>query len=375
MKRLFTIPVIASVLFLGGCIPSIGPEEDEVIQENEDIEQETVLIPEVQLNEQYYRTLLPFKKSASRGLIVNQVYSKYDIGEVEEGLLRLSAKKFDPKDHFFQEGQFIDEKTAIRWLSRSSKFDEGLNPPINDKMSPQDISEKAPVYLAHIVEQNYYVKTGDKKVGLAGISIGLAMNSVFYQRDATESKIPDKTIQQQGIKMAETIVKRMRKIDGVGDVPITIGLYKQEPRSSIVPGTYFATTVVDKGKDAPSGWKEVNEDFVLLPASSNNNNYRDANLTFEKLKEDVNDYFPGFVSIVGTAFYSDNNLKSLKINVPIQFYGKNEIVALTQYMTSLVLKYYPDIEVEVSITSNNGPESLIMKKPGEKEPTVHIYSY
>lgn len=375
MKRLFTIPAIASVLFLGGCIPSIGPGKEEVVQENEDVEQETVLIPEVQLNEQYYRTLLPFKKSASRGLIVNQVYSKYDIGEVEEGLLRLSAKNFDPKDHFFQEGQFIDEKTALHWLSRSSKFDEGLNPPINDKMSPQDISEKAPVYLAHIVEQNYYVKTGDKKVGLAGISIGLAMNSVFYQRDATEAKIPDKTIEQQGIKMAETIVKRMRKIDGVGDVPITIGLYKQQPRSSIVAGTYFATATVDKGKDAPSGWKAVNEKYVLLPAPSNDDNYREANLTFENLKQDVNDYFPGFVSIVGTSFYSENNLKSLKINVPIQFYGKNEVIALTQYMTSLVLKYYPDIEVEVSVTSNNGPESFIMKKPGEKEPTVHIYSY
>ncbi|WP_432352974.1 CamS family sex pheromone protein [Sporosarcina sp. A2] len=375
MKRLSIIPAVAAVLFLGGCIPSIGPEKEEIIQENEDIQPETVLIPEVQLNENYYRTLLPFKKSASRGLIVNQVYSKYDIGEVEEGLLRLSAKNFNPKDHFFQEGQFIDEKTAVRWLSRSSKFDEGLNPPINDKMSPQDISEKAPVYLAHIVEQNYYVKTGDKKVGLAGISIGLAMNSVFYQRDASEAKIPDKTVEQQGMKMAETIVKRMRQMEGVGDVPITIGLFKQQSRSSIVPGTYFATTVVDKGKDAPAGWKEVNEKFVLLPAASNDDNYRDVNMTFENLKQDVNEYFPGYVSIVGTAFYSDTTLKSLKINIPIQFYGKNEVVALTQYMTSLVMKYYPDIEVEVSVTSVNGPESLIMKKPGEKEPTIHIYSY
>ncbi|WJY27405.1 CamS family sex pheromone protein [Sporosarcina trichiuri] len=375
MKRLFTLPAFAAVLVLGGCIPSIGPEKEEVIQENEDVEQETVLIPEVQLNEQYYRTLLPFKKSATRGLIVNQVYSKYDIEEVEEGLLRLSAKHFDPNDHFFQEGQFIDEKTAIHWLSRSSKFDDGLNPPINDKMTPQEISEKAPVYLAHIVEQNYYVKTGDKKVGLAGISIGLAMNSVYYQRDAAEAKIPDKTIEQQGMKMAETIVQRMRKLDGVGDVPITVGLFKQQSRNSIVPGTYFAQAYVDKGKDKPNGWKEVKEKFVLLPASSDVDNYRDVNERFEKVKQDINDYFPGFISVVGTAFYSDNNLESIKINVPIQFYGKNEVVALTQYMTSLIMKYYPKTEVEVSITSGNGPESLITKNAGDEEPSIHIYSY
>ncbi|MDW0111090.1 CamS family sex pheromone protein [Sporosarcina aquimarina] len=376
MKRLFAIPAVAAVLFLGGCIPSIGPEKDEVIQENDEVEQETVLIPEVQLNEHYYRTLLPFKKSASRGLIVNRVYSKYDIGEVEEGLMRLSSKHFDPKDHFFQEGQFLDQTKTLQWLSRKSEENpEGLNPSVTDKMTPQEISEKAPIYLAHILEQDYYVKTGDKKVGLAGISIGLAMNSVYYQRDAAEADIPDKTIEQQGMKMAEAVVQRMRKIDGVGNVPITVGLFKQESRSSIVPGTYFATTFVDKGKDAPSGWKEVNEEFVLLPASSKVDNYREVNNTFEKLKEDVNNYFPGFVSIVGTAFYSDNDLKSLKVKVPIQFYGKNEVIALTQYMTSLVLKYYPDIEVEVSITSANGPESLIMKQPGEEEPNVHIYSY
>ena len=375
MKRLFTIPVIASVLFLGGCIPAIGPEKEEVIQENEDVEQETVLIPEVQLNEQYYRTLLPFKKGAARGLIVNQVHSKYDIGEVEDGLLRLSAKHFDTNSHFFQEGQFIDQDTAIHWLSRSSKFDDGLNPPITDAMSPQEISEKAPVYLAHIVEQNYYVKTGDKKVGLAGISIGLAMNSVFYQRDAAEAKIPDKTIEQQGIKMAETIVQRLRKMEGVGDVPITIGLFKQQSKSTIVPGTYFAHSFVDKGKDAPSGWKEVKEKYVLLPTASDGDNYREMNMTFENLKQDVNDYFPGFVSIVGTAFFSDNDLKSVKIEIPIQFYGKSEVVALTQYVTSLVLKYYPGIEAEVSITSVNGPEALITKNAGEKEPNVHIYSY
>ena len=70
------------------------------------------MIPDVQLKDEFYQTLIPFKKSASRGLIVSNIYTKYDMQEAEEGLLRLSTQNFDPKNHYFQEGQYIDKETA-----------------------------------------------------------------------------------------------------------------------------------------------------------------------------------------------------------------------------------------------------------------------
>ena len=112
MKRLFVLPIIAAVLLLGGCLPSIGPEKDEVIQENEEQVEETVMIPNVQLKDEFYKVTTPFKKSASRGLVVSNIYTKYDIQEAEEGLMRLSAQHFDTKNHYFQEGQYIDRATA-----------------------------------------------------------------------------------------------------------------------------------------------------------------------------------------------------------------------------------------------------------------------
>ena len=87
MKRLFILPGLAAVLFLGGCLPSIGTEKEEVIQENEESVEETVIIPDVQLKDEFYQTLIPFKKSASRGLIVSNIYTKYDMQEAEEGLV------------------------------------------------------------------------------------------------------------------------------------------------------------------------------------------------------------------------------------------------------------------------------------------------
>ena len=56
------------------------------------------------------------------------------------------------------------------------------------------------------------------------------------------------------------------------------------------------------------------------------------------------------------------------------FYGTAEITGFTQYITGLMLNHLPlDLNITVSITSVNGPEVLIVKKPNEDEPFVHIY--
>ena len=333
------------------------------------------MIPDIQLKDEFYKTLVPFKKSASRGLIVSNFYTKYDMQEAEEGLLRISNQYFDTKNHFFQEGQHIDKETARAWLSRSSADEAGLNPPIEEGMNEDTASEEAPNYLAHIVEQNYHVMTNEKKVRLAGISVGLALNSISYSRSGRETEIPDKVIEQQGMKMAEEIVRRLRTQEGLADIPIVVGLFKQESRNSIVPGTYFATAVAGKGQSAPTGWKEVNEKYVVFPASSATGEYRDMNTTFDNFKQDIDAYFPSFVNVIGTGFYKDGNLKSLEIKVPIQFFGTSETIGFTQYMTSLVIKYFPNVHTEVSITSVNGPEALIVKEAGDDKPYVHIYGY
>ncbi|WP_342514367.1 CamS family sex pheromone protein [Sporosarcina sp. FSL K6-1522] len=375
MKRLVGIPGLVAVLLLGGCLPSFGTEKEELIQEGEESTEETVIIPDVQLKEEMYKTPLPFKQSASRGTIVNNIYTKYDMREAEEGLLRLSNQHFDSKKYYFQEGQYIDKSTARAWLSRSSSDENGLNPPVEEGMSDEQISESAPLYLAHIVEQNYLEMTDEKKVRLAGISIGLALNSKYYSREGRETKISDEQLQAEGMKMAEEIVRRLRAKDGLADVPIVVGLFKQAERNSIVPGTYFASAVAEKGKAAPAGWKEVKEQYVVLPASSSTDNYRDINTTFSNFKQDIDTYFPSFVNVIGTGFFKDGEMQSLTIKVPIQFYGTSELIGFTQYLTALVIKYFPNVHIEVDVTSVNGTEALIVKEAGSDDPFVHIYGY
>lgn len=387
MKRTSWIPAIISLMLIAGCAPDLT-KDTEVINETEKNEEvATTIIPSMQISQDYYRTLLPYAPSKSRGLVVTNIYSKYDIKEVESGLLRLSQRTFSADDYLFQEGQMLDTETVGNWLQRKKeetkdnkgniKPNLGLNPLLPGGEMTADLSKTAPMYLSHIVEQNYMVKTDNNKIRLGGISIGLAMNSVFYYKlgdyGPYEQSIPQATIEEQGKKMAAEIIKRMRAMKGLESVPITVGLFKQEDRNTIVPGTYFAYSVADEGK-ALGEWTNLNEEYVIFPQPTSEVKYREVGDSFNNFKQDVEEYFSNYTSIIGTGFYQEDRIKKLTIDIPIQFYGTAEIIGFTQYMTGLVMEHFPaSMNVEVSVTSINGPEAVVIKKADDKEPYVHIY--
>lgn len=378
MKKRRLIPAILAAALLAGCTSPLSKEEKKVVTQDKDDSQSTI-VPNTVTEGKYYRTLLPYKESASRGLIVSNIYSNYDIQEAEQGLTRISRNVYDPDEYFFQEGQYLDKETVQSWLARRNQSDEGLNP--SDKgMSPTERAKKAPVYLAHIIEQDYLKQSGSNKVKLAGISIGLALNSVYYYQKedygATyDEPIPDAILNEEGKKIAAKVVKRLRDIDGLANIPITIGLYKQSARGDIVPGTYIAYAEVGEGKSTINDWKNVSEKYLQFPMSNPEDKYREVNDNFITFKEKIDSYFTNSANIIGTGYYTQDRMQSLKIKIPIKFYGSSEITGFTQYAASEVVKQFPkDLKVEVSITSVNGPEALIVKKSGESETFVHLYN-
>jgi protein involved in sex pheromone biosynthesis len=133
---------VISITLLGGCIPSLT-NDTEVVKETEENDVETTIIPSMQLSDQFYRTLLPYEESASRGLIVSNIHSKYDLKEVENGLIRLSQRSFSTNDYFFQEGQTLDADTLSLWLARSSQDD--LPNPTTKKCQPNN-ANKSSIY-------------------------------------------------------------------------------------------------------------------------------------------------------------------------------------------------------------------------------------
>lgn len=377
MKSFRLIPALVAAAMLVGCVPSIK-EETELAQDTQQEKPETTIIPRTQIDDTYYRTLIPYKESASRGLIVSNIYTKYDIKEAETGLMRLSQNEFDTENYYFQEGQYLAESTVKAWLKRSSQDEDGLNPPTTDSMTAEERATKAPIYLAHIVEQNYLTKTADNKVALGGISIGLAMNSIYYYQkeqygEYYEEPIDEAELVKQGKKMAAEIVARLRTRDELKDVPIVVGLFKQQARNKIIPGTYFSYGVATSGQNDIGDWQSIDEEYVLFPTDDSQDVYRDVSKNFKNFKYEIDKYFSNYTSVIGKGFYKDKKIQKLMIEVPIQFFGTTEVIGFTQYLTGVLINQFNNIYVEVSVTSINGAEALIVKEANDKEPYVHIY--
>ncbi|WP_144511920.1 CamS family sex pheromone protein [Bacillus sp. FJAT-22090] len=376
-KKIIGISTLVLLLIVSGCTPS--PTKDtKVIQKTEEEATKTVIIPSLQLDENYYRTILPYEESASRGFVVSNMATKYDVREVETGLLRISQNEFSPDKYLFQEGQNLSVATLKDWLDRSNKSKGGLNPS-DEGLTGEEKAKKAPVYITHIVEQDYLEKV-DNTVKLAGISIGLALNSVYYYTKedygATyEEVLTQAQIEENGKKIAEEVVKRMRQMDGLADVPIVVGLFKQNSRNAVVPGTYFTYSTASAGKNV-SDWKAIDEEYVLFPTAQSEEKYRDLDTIFRNFKQDVETYFSNYTGVIGTGYFKDKQLQKMTITIPIQFYGASEVIGFTQHLAGLVkTNFNTSMNVEVQVNSLNGAEALLIKKPGEEEPFVHIYSH
>lgn len=382
MKKLL-VAVLAFILVLSGCKPSFQKDEEIVKEQNDDTNQKSI-VPKYKISDQYYQTILPFEASEARGLTVEQLNTRYDIDEFELGLMRVAQNQFDTDKYLFQEGQYLDRKTVKLWLNRKytkkQLKEKGLSESENIGLNPVDEKGdgQSPIYLASILEHDYLVK--DKGTAhLSGVVIGLALNSVYYYQKekygATyDKKISHSELEQEGKKIAQEVLTRLRQTKGLTKVPIVIALFEQESKSSIVPGNYFAYSVANEGSSKLGNWEKIDEEYALFPSDNAKKNHRDDESNFEKFKEDVEEYFPNFNGVIGTAFYAEDQLQELNIQIPIQFYGKAETVGFTQYVAGLVLEYFPNyISVEVNITSVNGQEALIVREADEEKPFVHIY--
>ena len=166
MKKLFLL--LTTAIFITGCVPNFE-KENEIVQETDD-QSETSIIPNYQISDSHYRSMIPLVASKTRGLVVSNLHSRYDVNEFETGLMRVASEQFSPDKYVFQEGQYLERETVGLWLNR--KFTEeqlearklseeqniGLNPMNEGKGTIEEQNEKNPIYLAHILEHNYLIK-------------------------------------------------------------------------------------------------------------------------------------------------------------------------------------------------------------------------
>ena len=383
MKRFLSLLLVVS-LFATGCVPGFEKQEEVVQDPAQQENTEQAIVPRYKISDDYYQTILPYKPGETRGQIAPRLNSRVDVEELETGLMRMAQEVFPSDKYLYQEGQYIKRDTIKSWLGRVDTEDEekpGLNPPLIRGVDTEDTNEKSPIYLAHIQEQNYLVRKGEDQVELGGVSIGIALNSVHYYNLTDEEGgypreyvIPDDELEAEGKKIAEEVIRRVRGMEGLENVPIIIGLYKQSPANAVVPGSFIAKANVETGDNSIGKWEEVKEEYHLFPNSDTTELYRDDAVRFENFKLDIDDYFPNHTGVIGKGYYRDGELQQLSIEVNMEFNGKAELIGFTQYVTGLVVEHFPNyINLQVSISSISGEEALIVRDAGSEKPFVHIY--
>lgn len=345
-----------------------------------------------------YRTILPFKESQARGLTQEKMSNHFNGEDFESGLLEISKEIYPTDDYLYQDGQFLDKKTIQAYLKPKLTKDElnkmsdkekeekqasenlGLNPSVHGEKDEEKIAKQSPQVLSHILEQNFYDNgdTSGKKV--KGLTIGLAMNQVYYYQkekygETFSVDLDKKKVEKQGREIAEEMLSRLRENDQLKDVPITFAIYMQSGKDQIVPGSFVSYATSDENGAELKEWNKVKEQTVLMPSGEAADLNEQLNANFRDFNNNLQSYFTNFTQAVGKAKFKDKKVQSLSVDLPIDYYGRAELIGITQYVTQLAEKDIGSVDTyEIHIKDGNEPRALITKSKDDNSPKVHIYN-
>ncbi|HBC4642143.1 TPA: CamS family sex pheromone protein [Staphylococcus aureus] len=398
MKRTLVL-LITAIFILAACG---NHKDDQAGKDNQKHNNSSNQVKEIATDKNVqgdnYRTLLPFKESQARGLLQDNMANSYNGGDFEDGLLNLSKEVFPTDKYLYQDGQFLDKKTINAYLnpkytkreidkmSEKDKKDKkanenlGLNPSHEGETNPEKIAEKSPAYLSNILEQDFYGSGDTKGKNIKGMTIGLAMNSVYYYKKEKDGptfskKLDDSEVKKQGKQMASEILSRLRENDDLKDIPIHFAIYKQSSEDSITPGEFITQATAEKSQTKLNEWHNINEKSALLPSSTAADYDENLNNNFKQFNDNLQSYFSNFTQAVGKVKFVDKKPQRLVVDLPIDYYGQAETIGITQYVTEQANKYFDKIDnYEIRIKDGNQPRALISKTKDDKEPQVHIYS-
>ncbi|HLR88468.1 MAG TPA: CamS family sex pheromone protein [Atopostipes sp.] len=373
-KRWLILPVL--LFFLSACNlsneESTNPENQD--ETNENIQNNPNVVTRNQLGAEFYRPALDengrYQISNNRGITLS-LNSGINISLFEKDLMRLSQEDFPTDSHFIQEGQNLSENSVKSWIARESEDNpEGLNPPDSGEGN-----DRVPRYLNSILEFDFFTES-DNGLQLAGMSIGLALNTVdYYQAEqfgpTLAQEIPSEEVLNQGQSMANELLAQIRQIEGLENIPIMIGLYEQSAQDDLAGGVYIAQGSSANGSTTIDNWNMLNEERMIFPLEGSDSAEGNA---FANFQSEVESFFPNISGITGRAHYIDNSLTTLSINIMTQFYGEGEMVAYTQYLKQSATTYLPgDLDIEIIVESPGNVEAFLKKDRTDSEYFSYVF--
>lgn len=346
-------------------------------------------------SEEFYRSVVPYELSPARGLSSTNLVSSYNVEEFEKGLFSISQNVFPTNEYIFREGQIISEEMVRGYLSRQYTSEEleemdesellgsdafsnlGLNPSTNGETDPEVIAEEAPLYLSHILEQNYLKEDAEDNLSFDGITIGLAMNSIYYyqteQYGQTQERALDlETVEEKGEEMAAEILRRIRANDQYVDKEIVFAIFIQSGDTDIVPGNFVSQAVVAPGENTIESFSDIDVQNILLPSGEAAEISEEVNSEYQNFNKDLSSYFDSFTTSVGRGKFRDGTLDSLTVEIPIEYNSRGEMIGMSQFVRDLVDDHFTGTDIEVEIKDKSQVYSVITRK-GEGQANLYIF--
>lgn len=345
--------------------------------------------------EAFYRSVVPYELSPARGLSSANLVSSYNVEEFEKGLFTISQSVFPTNDYIFREGQIISEEMVRGYLSRQYTSEElenmdetellnsdafsnlGLNPSTNGETDQGVIAEEAPLYLSHILEQNYMTEDDEGNLSFDGITIGLAMNSVHYYQteeygQTKKRELDLELVEEKGKEMAAEILTRIRANDQYVDKKIVFAIFIQSDDTDIVPGSFVSHAVVSPNENTIESFTDMNVQNLLLPSSEAAEISQEANSEYQNFNRDLSSYFDSFTTSIGRGKFIDGTLETLTVEIPIEYNSRGEMIGMSQFVRDLVNEHFTSTEVEVEIKDKSQVYSVITRE-GEGEANLYIF--
>ncbi|SUP58955.1 Protein involved in sex pheromone biosynthesis [Weissella viridescens] len=234
------------------------------------------------------------------------------------------------------------------------------------------------------IEEQDYMKQKDGKLELGGIVLGLGMNTEdTYQKEQYGANFVQKISAEdrvaQGKEMAQEVVQRYRKMNGISnDVPIVVAMYAQAPDDSLAGGNFYSWNKSASG-DKLGNWNKLNYKTVTLPiqGSQDDPNQKspaaDLNKSFTNFTNNVQNFFPNLSSVTGQATYKDSQVKELNVTISTQFYSATEITNFANYVAQVAPNYLPKgVPVKISISSSSNMQAYVTKQANDDKYTTTI---
>ncbi|MFJ7661346.1 CamS family sex pheromone protein [Lysinibacillus sp. NPDC097162] len=360
--------LISPLFFLAACSDN-----------EEDNNQEKMYISSIQKKETY-EIQQPAKLNVARGLIVSNMNNTLNINEIEKGLMNLSVNYFSPSSFYMQEGQYLDKNMIRQWLARKTEEGLGLNPPIENSTGNVLEDEKAnPLILSHVLEQNYINKKSGK---IEGIAIAISLNEYYDIRvsddkgliytdqvkvDNNNDDVND--VGNYGKKIAEAIVKDIRKNEAMPNVPIYLTLYQESNKNDILPGIFLAETLIAESKDKIDKWTDIDKKDYTFPSDALYSLDQDTYNKLLSFKEEIQKNFKHLnPKAFGKLRYEDGKLADIKIEVHAPLINDTELIGLLQFIStklnSILFDYVP---VTIRIIDQKQDVGIVLWDPEEKQ--------